>query len=310
MAQLKTLKGKLFDTVCEEKLAFGLGCFSIGLGLAELLTPNVVAAICGVEKKNSPLIRLFGIRELQAGAVIFSQGKKPAEGMWLRVMGDALDLTALGVAALSPKSCKVRLSLATLNVLAVTALDILTAERLGQSRGYITEEGSIRVCKSVFVNKSPQECYDFWHNFENFPSFMRHVKSVSISENGRSQWVAKGPGGSRVAWEAETLEDVPNEMIVWRSIPGSLVSNRGSVKFEAAPGGRGTFVIVDLEYAPPAGMLGVGIAKLFREEPEMQLNDDLRRFKQIMEVGEIVCSNGSPDGYGRMKQHPGQPLAR
>jgi uncharacterized membrane protein len=310
MAMNKGVSSTFLTDECAQKMAIGLGFFSFGLGLAELLTPRAVAWVCGVESKNANLIRLYGLRELQAGALIFSQGKKPAQSMWLRVAGDALDLASLGIASLSPKSSKGRLLFATANVLAVTALDVLTAQKLSESKGWTTEDGSIRVCQQVFINRSPQECYEYWRNLENLPTFMRHLVSVSIKDKGRSSWVAKGPAGARVAWEAEIVQDTVNEAIVWRSLPGSLIGNRGSVKFKPAPGGRGTYLIVELQYSPPAGMLGVGVAKLFREEPKMQLKDDLRRFKQIIEVGEIILSDASPEGNGNLKQRPAQPVER
>jgi uncharacterized membrane protein len=309
MAEKEIGQDKL-SRISEDKVAVGLGCFSIGLGLAELLAPRAVAWACGVESKNAGLIRLFGLREIGAGIGIFAQGKMPAESLWMRVAGDALDLAALGVAFTSPKSCKTRLQIATFNVLAVTALDVITAQRLSETKGYISEDGRVRVVKNVFINKSPEECYRFWRNFENFPTFMRHLVSVEQKEGNRSHWVAKGPAGAKVAWDAEIVEDRPNEILIWRSLPGSSISNRGSVRFEPAPSGRGTYLIVDLEYEPPAGMVGVGIAKLFREEPAVQLTDDLRRCKQMIEVGEIILSDGSPTGYGNVKQRSSQPVAR
>src|SRR5207248_4097226 len=117
--------------------------------------------------------------------------------------------------------------------------------------------------------------------------FMRHVVSVSNTGDGRWHWIAKGPAGLRVEWDAEVVEDRPNELISWRSLPDSDVDHSGSVRFERAPGGRGTIVRVELTYRPPAGQLGVGVAKLFGGSPEQQIAGDLRRFKQLVETGEI-----------------------
>jgi uncharacterized membrane protein len=125
---------------------------------------------------------------------------------------------------------------------------------------------------------------------------------------GRSHWVAKGPAGTSVEWDAEITEDRPGERIAWRSVEGADVENSGAVSFEAAPGGRGTIVRVELEYNPPGGFLGAGLARLFGEEPGQQVDADLRRFKQVMETGEVVVSEGTVPGTGLMAQRPAQPV--
>jgi uncharacterized membrane protein len=160
---------------------------------------------------------------------------------------------------------------------------------------------SVRVEKSVSIlNKSPQELYQFWHNFENLPSFMKHLKSVTVINEQRSHWVANAPGNTTVEWDAETVVDDPdNTLIAWSSVADADIDNSGFVRFQAAPPGRGTEVKVVLEYNPPGGIVGVAIAKLFGEEPEQQLGDDLRRFKQLMETGEIATTEGQSSGRGR-----------
>jgi hypothetical protein len=110
-----------------------------------------------------------------------------------------------------------------------------------------------------------------------------------------------------VEWDATIIADVPNEVITWRSLEGSDVDNAGAVRFQAAPGGRGTIVKVNIQYNPPAGVIGATIAKLFGEEPEQQLDDDLRRFKQVMEVGEVVVSDATLMGSGYFEQRPARP---
>jgi len=286
-----------------KKLAKGLGWFSIGLGLAELLAPRAIANISGVSKERTGLIRLYGLREIAAGITIFAQ-EKPTEGVWSRVVGDALDLTSLGMAAANPNAKKGRIAFATANVLAVTALDVMCAMQLsGTSKRGIHAKGS------CVVNRAPEEVYAFWRNFQNLPRFMRHVESVQELGDGRSHWKVKGPAGMDVEWDATIIADVPNEVITWRSLENSDVDNAGAVRFERAPGGRGTIVKVNLEYNPTAGALGAMVAKLFGEEPEQQLDDDLRRFKQVMEVGEVVVSDATLFGTGYMTQRPAQPAA-
>jgi uncharacterized membrane protein len=156
-----------------------------------------------------------------------------------------------------------------------------------------TTGGGIHVIQAITINRPIEEVYGFWHNFENLPRFMEHLESVQVTGDGRSRWKAKAPAGATVEWEAETVEDRPNELISWRALPDSTVPNSGSVRFRKAPGDRGTEVTVELRYQPPGGKLGALIAKLFGEEPSQQVKSDLRRFKQVMELGEVVHSDAS-----------------
>lgn len=152
--------------------------------------------------------------------------------------------------------------------------------------------GDVRVERVTTISRPIHEVYAFWKRFENFPRFMRHLVSVETLPNGRSHWRAKGPAGMRVEWEAELIEDRQDEWIAWRSVAGSGIQNSGSVRFSPAPGARGTEVRVQLQYSPPAGAVGRGIAWLFGEEPDQQIHHDLHRFKQLMETGEIPLSDG------------------
>ena len=154
----------------------------------------------------------------------------------------------------------------------------------------------IKVEKSVTVNRPPEEVYRFWRDFQNLPRFMNHLESVTDLGNGRSHWVAKAPAGKTVEWDAEVYNEKENELIAWRSLEGADVDNAGSVRFEPAPEGRGTTVRVTLKYDPPAGKIGSLIAKLWGEEPSQQIEEDLRRFKQVMEAGEIPTTEGQPSG--------------
>lgn len=169
--------------------------------------------------------------------------------------------------------------------------------------GRLRSGNARRVTHVVTVNKSAEEVYGFWRNFENLPRFMRHLVSVTDMGGGRSRWKAMAPAGATVEWDAQVTEDRPNELISWRSLPGADVRNAGTVTFMPAAGGRGTEVRVDLEYRPPAGKLGSMVAMLFREEPGQQVHDDLRNFKQVLEVGEVLLS----DATTRKGMHPAQP---
>jgi uncharacterized membrane protein len=154
----------------------------------------------------------------------------------------------------------------------------------------------IKVEKTVTINKSADELYRFWHNFENLPKFMKHLKFVKVYNETRSHWIANAPLGNSVEWDADILEDRANEFISWASVEGADIDNSGFVRFQKAPGDRGTEVKVVLEYNPPGGALTAVIAKLFGEEPEQQIGDDLRRFKMLMETGEIATTEGQPTG--------------
>jgi uncharacterized membrane protein len=168
------------------------------------------------------------------------------------------------------------------------------------------EDTTVKVKKVVTIDRSPEELYGFWRNFENLPRIMRHLEAVQVTEAGRSHWKVKAPAGQTVEWDAEVTEDRPNEMIAWRSLEGADVKNSGTVRFTPATGGRGTWVHVELEYDPPGGKAGALVAKIFGEEPEKQVYDDLRAFKQIMELGEVVLSDGTLEST-HLVQRPGQP---
>ena len=288
------------------KLARGLAWFSIGLGAVQLLAPRAVANIAGLGKDNTGTVRLFGIRQIASGIGIFSQGENPSEAIWSRVAGDAMDLAALGAASSSAKSNKGKLALAATGVLAVGALDVLCAQNLNKNGA---GESGTTVRKSLAINSTPEELYTFWRNFENLPRFMKDLESVKITSETTSHWVAKGPAGTNVEWDAEITEDRPNELISWRSLENADVDNSGTVRFEKAPGGRGTFVKVEMEYNPPAGIIGVAVAKLFGKEPGQAALESLRCFKQVMEVGEVVVSDGAVWDNGLLSQRPAQPIA-
>jgi uncharacterized membrane protein len=160
----------------------------------------------------------------------------------------------------------------------------------------VPADRGLKVEQSVTINKSPAELYRFWRNFENLPRFMNHLEAVHVTGAGRSHWVAKAPAGTTVEWDAEIYNEKENELIAWRSLPGSDVNSAGSVRFQAAPGGQGTEVKVVLKYDPPGGMVGATIAKLFGEEPSQQIADDLQRFKQVMETGGTSTTASQPSG--------------
>ncbi len=177
------------------------------------------------------------------------------------------------------------------------AIGVNTAERADANPNVSVQGGQgIKVEQSTMINKSPAELYRFWRNFENLPRFMSHVQEVRVSDPQHSHWIVNGPAGTSVEWDAEVYNEKENELIAWRSLAGADVDNAGSVHFVAAPDGRGTEVRVALKYDPPAGTVGALVARLFGENPEQQIADDLHRFKQVMEAGEVPTTTGQPSG--------------
>jgi uncharacterized membrane protein len=289
-----------------------LGWFSLGLGVPQTVAPGRVNRLIGVRDDRSSRTwqRIVGARELAAAAGIFSK-PRPASWLWARVAGDIKDLALLGAAWQRKERSAGRLAAATASVAGITAVDAFTAARMSRLPKGVTKDPSFRVKASTTVRRSPDELYAFWHNFTNLPRFMAHLEEVEAQPDGRSHWRATGPGGMKVDWDAEVVADRPGELISWRTLPGAEVVHTGIVAFVPAPGDRGTEVHVDIEYAPPAGKAGSIIGKLFGEEPELQVRDDLRRFKQVMETGEVVRSEGSPEGTlarRLLNQRPAQPL--
>ena len=162
-----------------------------------------------------------------------------------------------------------------------------TRAALGGARGFHVRE-------SVRLQLPPETVYAFWRQLANLPRFMAHVDSVSERGDGRSEWVARGPAGRTVSWQAEIINDVPGERLAWRSLPGADVVSAGSVAFLPVRGGAATQVTVHLQYEPPAGQAGRLLASLFGVAPEQTVREDLRRLKQLLEAGEIATSAARP----------------
>jgi uncharacterized membrane protein len=162
-----------------------------------------------------------------------------------------------------------------------------TRRQLGGSAGIHVEE-------SISINRPVADVFRFWRNFENLPKFMKHLESVATREEGVSHWVATGPAGIKAEWDARIINEIDNKLIGWQSLEGSMISTAGSVNFRETS--RGTEVRVHLQYNPPAGKLGATVARLLGEEPGVQIREDLRRLKQLMETGEIPTTEGQPRG--------------
>ena len=166
-----------------------------------------------------------------------------------------------------------------------------TSDALETARASLPEaEGNSLVARAVTINRPAPELYAYWRDFANLASFMDNVERIETLDNERSHWVVKAPGGRTVEWDARVTEDVANRRIAWASEEGADIANSGTVDFRDA-GARGTVVTATLLYDPPAGTVGKIIAKMFQREPAIQARRDLRRFKQLMETGEIATSS-------------------
>jgi len=276
-----------------EQRAVGLGWFSIGLGLADLLAPRQVARLIGADEEDATtraVLMGVGVRELACGIGLLSKSR-PALWSWARFAGDMMDLALLGYVWSNNPVTREQMLGAGGTVLGAAWADAQTALQLGRAQVEPLADG-VFVRQSVTVQKTPQEAYSFFRRLENLPSFMWHLEAV-VEDGNRSRWRAKGPMGTHIEWEAEILEDRPGDCIAWRSLPGADVANQGRVVFRPAPGGQGSEICVELSYDPPAGAIGSNIAKLFGREPSQQVSADMRRLKQMLETGEVLHSDAS-----------------
>jgi len=146
------------------------------------------------------------------------------------------------------------------------------------------------VAKTVTINRDRRALYAFWRDFRNLPLFMENIESVTVTDDQRSHWKVKAPAGTDVEWDSVIVEDIPGEVIEWRSVDDASIKNSGRIEFRDSGNGRGTWVSAVIAYDPPAGKLGKAIATLFGREPKLQARRDLRRFKQLMETGELATS--------------------
>lgn len=165
-----------------------------------------------------------------------------------------------------------------------------------QREGRAAVSQGVKVERSVTINQKPAELYNFWRQLENLPRFMRHLESVQQLDEKRSHWVAKGPADVKVEWDAEIIAEQENALLSWRSLEGADIPNAGSVRFIPQANGQGTMVKVTLSYEPPAGKAGQLFAQLFGADPETFIAEDLRRFKQLVETGEIATIEGQTSG--------------
>jgi uncharacterized membrane protein len=271
------------------RAAIGLGLFGIGLGLAELLVPRRFNRLIGVgdNRRARNVTRALGVRELANSFTVLGR-RRPAPWLWARVAGDVIDLALLANATRARRAHVGRIAGAIGAVLGATVVDAYVASR-SSSRSRARLARPVR--RAITVASTPEAAYRFWRDLGNLPKFMERLESLEVLASERSRWRVRAPKGLALTWEAEIVEDRAAEIIRWQSVEGSEVANRGAVRFRPAPGGQGTEIAVELEYVPPAGELGLLASFLSNEALEVQLERDLRRLKQLLEVGEIVRSD-------------------
>jgi uncharacterized membrane protein len=287
------------DSSARDRLTKGLGWFSVGLGLAEIIAPRAVANVTGVQEnlKNRSLLRLYGLRELTAGIGILTQDR-PAGWIWARVGGDVLDLSSLASALADERNDKKRVAFSIASVVGVTAADLYCAQQLEETAN---GQNTTSLVRTIIVDKPAEEAYQFWHDFQNLPRFMTYLESVRYTGDRRTHWIAKGPAGMRIEWDSETVADEANRLIAWRSVSNSIFEHSGRVQFDSAPGARGTLVRVEVSFSSKRG--AALLRKMARMELGRRLNNDLRKFKQLLEIGEITQSDASV----HPGMHPAQP---
>jgi uncharacterized membrane protein len=285
--------------------ARALGWVSAGLGLAALLAPGPLGRLIGMPRQTG-LLRLVGLRELGSAAGLLTQNE-PKPWLWSRVAGDAMDLGVIGTALRQTNPGRDRAMGALIAVAAITAIDVVASLRESSRRSDAPARARVSeplIEHTVAVNKSPQECYEFWRDLSNLPKFSPMLESVTKLDERRSHWILRGPLGARIEWDSEMTTDRPGERIAWHSLEGSDLQHSGVVSFTRAPGGRGSYVTVAMHYRASAGRIKGALAKLLGKDPNHEVREDLRRFKSAIETGEVPTTRGQPSGrrstFGRM----------
>jgi uncharacterized membrane protein len=270
----------------------GLGLLSLGAGTAQLAAPRLVAWLTGTRpsRAHTSVMQAMGLRELTVGAGLLS-ASTPSPWLWARAAGDVVDLALLGSGLRSSSVGRRRRVVAMAAVAGVTVCDLVAGRRIAAAER-TRPASSTRTHLRAFttIRCEPEEAYQYWRNFENFPTFMQHVESVRVTADTLSHWRIKGPAGGRLEWDAEIIRDDPASLISWESLPGAAISHQGGVRFRKAPGG--TEVSLDIVYSQPGGMAGGLAARVLGEHPQQQVTDDLRRFKDLIEA-RWVTSAGS-----------------
>jgi uncharacterized membrane protein len=273
-----------------------LGWFSLGLGLAEVLTPKGVAKAAGLPEESRHTVRAFGAREIVSGIGMFSRRVQPAAS-WSRVVGDVLDLSVLGKSLFKANSSKAKLGISSAAVLGVTVLDILASMKETPALNGYSGKNPLELEEALAINKSPEELFTYWRDLSNLPNFMSFLDTVVELDPQKSHWKTKEVAGKSIEWKSVIKREVKNETIEWETDEGSDISHSGSVTFRRLPRGHGTEVRLKMQFAPKAGAIApTGLSSVLSFIGEEKVRNDLKRFRQLIETGEIATTRGQPAG--------------
>lgn len=256
---------------------------SIGLGLAQLAAPRRMSRLIGARPAPTTL-RAVGAREIASGVGLL-RGPVPTSWLNARLVGDAFDLSALALAR-TTNARRRRIALAA--VAGIAALDLFVRRTLPSPR--------LRLHHALVINRPAATLYAFWRDPRNLPDVLKNIDEVMAIDERRWHWVARGPLDKRIAWDAEIVDDQPQQMIAWRAVPGSFINTEGAIWFEPLPNNRGTRVVLDMHFQAPGAILTDMLGKLTGDAPSQQVYEALRRFKQIMETGEVATTLGQASG--------------
>lgn len=288
----------------EQKLARALGWFSVGLGFTELTAGKVLADALGLENRAG-LLRIYGLREIATGIGILAS-KDPTPWIWGRVAGDALDIATVATGFQDSKAKqKANLALALAALTGATVTDVMCGQRLSRARrtalepqGREAEESvetaQAQVERSLTIEKPAEELYQRWRQPETLSRIMGHFADIRASGDGQTHWQVHGPFGHTLEWDMRTIEDRPDELLRWQASPGTQLPVEGSVRFRPALGDRGTVVALRFQFDPPGGVLGDAALKLLGGAPGLLASKALRRFKSLVETGEIPTTERQP----------------
>ena len=283
-----------------EKMARTLAWLGLGIGLAQVAAPEKVALLIGIADDGGTrtIMRAVGLREIASGLGILTR-QKAAPWLWARVGGDVMDLALLRKAITSGSADRGRVAAAAAAVAGVAAADALCGLQLVREDDAPSRDATpgpereTRVTAAITVNAPAERVFASWDGFQDLPRFMRDLASVELTDARQSHWRRSLPGGLAIDWDVTINNAVPNELIEWRTGVGSGLDASGQIRFRPASGSQGTEVLFEAEIAPPGGELGHRVVGLFAGTLGTAAQNDLRRFKQLIEIGEIVASDDS-----------------
>ncbi len=203
--------------------------------------------------------------------------------------------TLVATALAAPSRVRLPLTVAGMALIGNGLLNRRHDQRVSRGAKGVRAQRGFRFETAITLEASPERIYRVWRDLEGLPKVLRHLESVRESRDGRSHWVARGPLGS-IEWDAEIVNEREDELLAWQSLPGSELATAGSFRLQKAPGGRGTVLRLSLKYDPPGGKVAATIASFLGQGLESDVRDDLRKFKQLMEAGEIATTSGQPSG--------------